>query len=113
MHKTILTFLLSLCTIATWAQGTVRGHVVDKQTSEALEFANVRVMQGTKFVKGAITDSEGAFNINGLAYGSYTLQVTSIGYKDLTREFTLSKENNRVTFTTLYMSEDSQSIGEV
>ncbi len=114
MQKTILTFLLSLCTIvASWAQGTVRGHVVEKQTSDALEFANVRVLQGTKFIKGAITDSEGAFNITGLGYGSYTLQVTSIGFKDVTKEFTLSKENNRVTFTSIYMAEDAQSIGEV
>ena len=102
-----------LATVVTFAQGTVRGHVAEKQTDEALEFANVRVLQGTKFVKGAITDSEGAFSISGLAYGSYTLQITSIGYKDVTREFTLSKQNNRVTYSMIYLAEEAQTIGEV
>lgn len=92
MNRILLTFLLLLVTVVTWAQGTVRGRVIEKQTNEALEFANVRVLQGTKFIKGAITDSEGSFNISGLSYGSYTLQVTSIGYKDLTRQFTLTKK---------------------
>ena len=113
MNRILLIFLLSLTTVVTWAQGTVRGHVIEKQTEEALEFANVRVLQGTKFVKGAITDSEGAFSISGLGYGSYTLQITSIGYKEVTRQFTLTQKNSRVTFSLLYMSEDAQSIGEV
>ena len=113
MNRILLTFLLLLVTVVTWAQGTVRGRVIEKQTNEALEFANVRVLQGTKFIKGAITDSEGSFNISGLSYGSYTLQVTSIGYKDLTRQFTLTKKDSRVTYSVLYLAEDAQSIGEV
>ena len=87
--------------------------MAEKQTDEPLEFANVRVLQGTKFIKGAITDGSGSFNISGLPYGTYTLQVTSIGFKDLTREFTLTSKDSRVTYTMLYMTEDTQSIGEV
>lgn len=113
MNRTILTFSLLLLTVVAWAQGTVRGHVVEKQTNEGMEFANVRVLQGSKFIKGAISDSEGSFNIAGLAYGSYTLQVTSIGYKEVTRQFTLTQKNSRVTYATIYMTEDAQSIGEV
>ena len=113
MNRVPLAIFMLLATVVTFAQGTVRGHVAEKQTDEALEFANVRVLQGTKFVKGAITDSEGAFSISGLAYGSYTLQITSIGYKDVTREFTLSKQNNRVTYSMIYLAEDAQTIGEV
>ncbi len=102
-----------MSTVVMWAQGTVRGRVAEKQTDEPLEFANVRVLQGTKFIKGAITDGSGSFNISGLPYGTYTLQVTSIGFKDLTREFTLTSKDSRVTYTMIYMTEDTQSIGEV
>ena len=59
MNRILLVVLMLLATVATWAQGTVRGHVAEKQTDEALEFANVRILQGTKFVKGAITASNG------------------------------------------------------
>ena len=86
MNRTIFTFFMLLLTVVAWAQGTVRGHVVEKQTNEGMEFANVRVLQGSKFIKGAISDSEGSFNITGLGYGSYTLQITSIGYKEVTRQ---------------------------
>ena len=113
MNRILLTIFLALSTVVMWAQGTVRGRVVEKQTNEGMEFANVRVLQGSKFIKGAISDSEGSFNISGLSYGNYTLQVTSIGYKEETRQFTLTQKNSRVTYTTLYMSEDAQSIGEV
>jgi hypothetical protein len=113
MNRILLIFFLMTCTVMSWAQGTVRGHVIEKQTNEALEFVNVRILQGTKFIKGAITDSEGSFNINGLPFGDYTLQVSSIGYKDEVREFTLTPEHSRVTYSTLYISEDMQNIGEV
>ncbi len=113
MNRILITTLLIFAALTSWAQGTVRGHVLERQTEEALEFANVRILKGAKFIKGAITDSEGAFSINGLAYGSYTLQITSIGFKDLEREFTLTQQNNRVTFSVLHMTEDTQSIGEV
>ena len=113
MNRILLIFFLMTCTVMSWAQGTVRGHVIEKQTNEALEFVNVRILQGTKFIKGAITDSEGSFNINGLPFGDYTLQVSSIGYKDEVREFTLTPEHSRVTYSALYISEDMQNIGEV
>ena len=101
MRRNILTLFMLMSTIVMWAQGTVRGRVAEKQTDEPLEFANVRVLQGTKFIKGAITDGSGLFNISGLPYGTYTLQVTSIGFKDLTREFTLTSKDSRVTYTML------------
>ena len=113
MNRILLTIFLCLLTAVAWAQGTVRGRVVEKQTNEGMEFANVRVLQGSKFIKGAISDSEGSFNITGLSYGTYTLQVTSIGFKEETRQFTLTQKNSRVTYPAVYMSEDAQSIGEV
>ena len=49
-----------LCAMGAAAQGSVKGHVLDKQTNEALQFVNVRVLQGEKLVKGAITDVRSA-----------------------------------------------------
>ena len=108
-----MTMLLMLSTVVSWAQGTVRGNVLDRQTDSGLEFVNVRVLQGTKFVKGAITDEEGSFTINGLGNGSYTLQISSIGYKEVTRQFTITDRDKRATFHAIYMSEDSKMLEEV
>ena len=113
MNRFFMTILLMLSTVVSWAQGTVRGTILDRQTDAGMEFVNVRVLQGTKFVKGAITDEEGAFNITGLSNGSYTLQISSIGYKEVTRQFTLTDREKRATFHAIYMSEDSQMLEEV
>ena len=113
MNRFFMTILLMLGTVVSWAQGTVRGTILDRQTDAGMEFVNVRVLQGTKFVKGAITDEEGAFNITGLSNGSYTLQISSIGYKEVTRQFTLTDREKRATFHAIYMSEDSQMLEEV
>ncbi len=113
MNRFFMTILLMLSTVVSWAQGTVRGTILDRQTDAGMEFVNVRVLQGTKFVKGAITDEEGSFNITGLSNGSYTLQISSIGYKEITRQFTLTDREKRATFHAIYMSEDSQMLEEV
>ena len=102
-----------LCTLGARAQGSVKGRVLDKQTDEVLQFVNVRVMQGTKLVKGAITDIGGQFNISGLADGQYTLSLSFMGYKNVNRNFSITPQNRRHTYAALYMSEDSKTLQEV
>ncbi len=114
MKKLLVSSLLLLCALTTWAQGQVKGRVLDKQTDEVMQFVNVTVetMAG-KMVKGAITDATGQFLIDGLAYGTYHLQVTFVGYKTLTRKFTLSAQKRREHFNALYLSEDATMLKEV
>lgn len=110
---TLLIILLWCLVIGINAQGVVRGKVIDKQTNEALQFVNVRISQGDKLVKGAITDEDGGFNIAGLANGNYQLLVTYMGYKDVTRNFSITDANKRVSYNALYISEDSKTLREV
>ena len=65
--------MLFLCTAAGWAQGLVKGKVLDKRNSEPLSFVNVKVSQTAtgKFVSGGMTDAVGNFNIQGLANDRY------------------------------------------
>ena len=102
-----------LCAMGAAAQGSVKGHVLDKQTNEALQFVNVRVLQGDKLVKGAITDVSGSFTITGLANGQYTLSLTFMGYKPATRQFNITSQNHRHTFPTIYLGEDTKTLKEV
>ena len=94
----ISTLCLLFCTIIMMAQGSVRGKVLDKQTDEALQFVNIRITQGERLVKGAITDGGGHFNITGLALGNYVLTVSYVGYKDVTRKFSITDKERNVHF---------------
>lgn len=107
--------LLLWSTTGAFAQGTVKGNVLDKRANEALQFVNVIVShQGeTKTLKGGITDERGSFRVSGLENGNYTLTLSFMGYKTLKRNFTISNDKKTVSYGRLYMSEDSQMLGEV
>jgi len=111
----LLLSLLTWSTAGVFAQGTVKGNVLDKGANEALQFVNATVSrQGeSKILKGGITDERGAFRISGLENGNYTLTLSFMGYKTLRRNFTISSEKKMVSYGRLYMSEDSQMLGEV
>ncbi len=98
-----------------FAQGVVKGHVLDKNSDSPLGYVNVVVTKSgdSKLLGGAITDENGHFNIDGLAYGSYELQVTFVGYKNLKRRFTLSASKPSHNFNALYLTEDAQQLNEV
>jgi outer membrane cobalamin receptor len=57
--------------------GTIRGVVTDRATDSAVAGAHV-LLTGTPLT--AATDARGAFRIVGVAPGSYTLRVLSVGY---------------------------------
>lgn len=115
MNRFVLVCLILANALMASAQGLVRGRVLDKQTNEALSFVNVRVNKAVtgKLVKGAITDAKGSFNISGLPYGSYELDVSFMGYKDVKRKFTIAADNIHATYTAIYLSENSHMLQEV
>lgn len=115
MKRFIIFFLLCLCAYTGWAQGIVKGKILDRQKSEPLGFVNIKVTeQGSdKFAGGGITDAGGNFNVSGLKDGKYTLSLTFMGYKDVTRQFEITPTKREVQFKLLYMAEDAKQLNEV
>jgi outer membrane receptor for ferrienterochelin and colicin len=58
--------------------GTLSGNVTDKNNLKPIIGASVQLTNGPS----VITDSAGQFAFNQLAVGSYTIIVTSVGYRD-------------------------------
>lgn len=77
--------------MACYSQNTITGTVVEEDTSEPLIGVTVR-LKGTSL--GAVTDVEGAFRIDNVSDGEYTLQINSIGYKPFTEEINVSGDLN-------------------
>ena len=115
MKRFIIFFLLCLCAYTGWAQGIVKGKILDRQKSEPLGFVNIKVTEQSsdKFVGGGITDAGGNFNVSGLKDGKYTLSLTFMGYKDVTRQFEITPAKREVQFKLLYMAEDAKQLNEV
>ena len=106
---------MMLCALTIMAQGTVKGKVLDKSNDEALGFVNIAVSpKGSKKISGgATTDLDGKFLIKDLPYGSYTLTLSFVGYKTVTKEFQLSATNKTVSYAGIHMAEDANMLNEV
>jgi outer membrane cobalamin receptor len=64
------------------AIGSVSGKVVDAQTNQPIEYANVVVYRwkDSTVANGTVTNSEGQFTIDKLMMGRYFMKVSYIGY---------------------------------
>ena len=100
MKKHLIQFLmvcvLSVLSTSAWAQTTVKGIVVDAETTEPLIGAAV-MEDGT--TNGTATDIDGAFELTVSRSGSLTLKY--VGYKDLTLK--ISRTGSVVDLGTIAM----------
>ncbi|MGY6522517.1 MAG: TonB-dependent receptor domain-containing protein [Mongoliitalea sp.] len=96
LYMTVSCLLLSiLFTFQTLAQDvTVKGRVINAETSEVLEFANVAILspQDSSLVKGAVSELDGTFSLE-LPQGPYLLRVNFIGYQNYFRKFEIGDRN--------------------
>ena len=93
MKRIILALLAMVFAISAFAQsGKVSFSLIDSQTKQGVLGAVVEVYPTAKpnNKKYYTTGANGNVTIYGLAYGDYTMLVTFIGYKDLTKEFKVS-----------------------
>ena len=90
--RTIVTTLLwILFPVSAWAQGWVRGVVVDSGNSPVAG-ASVRLYQehDTSSSKGGTTNRKGQFELEKVADGKYILNISFLGYEDYSTEITVA-----------------------
>lgn len=96
------------------AQGTLRGKVIDRQSDEVLQFVNVRVTDARgKVAGGGMTDIKGSFQVTGLKDGQYQLELSFMGYKSVTRQFSITPQKRTQHYNAIYMAEDTKTLKEV
>ncbi len=82
MHKCLilLTVFLSSSGYSYCQNGTLAGNVIDRNTGNAITYANVYI-EGTTI--GSVSDEKGAFEIGDIPFGNYTLIVSILGFAEL------------------------------
>lgn len=84
MQKILFTFLLSCLSILSFAQtGLVTGNIVDKNQQLNLPGATLKLKPGNHYT---VSNQQGKFEFLGVPAGTYTLEVTYIGYQTLSQE---------------------------
>ncbi len=75
----------------------IHGHVIDRSTGEHLPYIVV-MLKGTTI--GVATESTGHYMIRNVPEGTFTVEVSSVGYKTQTREINIMKGRSyEVNFT--------------
>ena len=112
MKFTPLIFLFYFTCILSFGQDFyVSGKVLDEQ-GLPVAFANVilTTKQDSTIVKGTSTDEIGFFKLTSIKEDSYTLKISYIGYKEITKELNVSQD---VELGTIILQEEAQNLDEI
>ena len=110
MIKRVYSFLFCLLLTALPAMaGTVRGRVIDAVTRESVVGANV-LLNGTAL--RAVSGLDGSYTIRNIPSGKYTLQISYISYKTISKPVTVDS-NEPLTIDLLLETADKQTLQEV
>lgn len=90
--KTILTFLIGLTSLISFAQTEIKGQIVDEQGLPVLG-ANVFII-GT--YDGTTTDEMGNFSFTTIVSGNQKLQISFLSYETLIYDFVVDKFQSKV-----------------
>ena len=92
MKKSILTMLLLLMAMASFAQQRlISGQITDRDTKEAIEQVTVQLLKSdSTYVAGAISNEHGLFHVTAPANGKYLLKISSVGYKSTVKRIQIS-----------------------
>ncbi len=91
----------------------IRGTVMDNQTLDAMESAQVRLYNAEgKMLRGVITQKNGQFVLPNVPTGQYTLAVTFVGYKEQRFLLTLPRRSGNFRVADILMREDAKMMAE-
>lgn len=111
--KRILILILTLSTaLPAFSQHIVTGVVKDK-SGAAVPFATLRFFPGNKpsqLETGKIADMSGRFEVSLKDTGNYVVKASGLGYKDTSREFTVTSSHTNVT---VYMVKSANYLSAV
>ena len=95
--------------------GKIKGIVMDGELGGPLEFVTVQVKAkgSDKIVQGSVTGSDGNYTIGGLKKGEYVVTCSYIGYKEVSKNISISSDNQILSLGEWTLAEDANQLGEV
>lgn len=91
--KYFCSLLFAISISVTHAQNSVSGKITDAENNAPLEQVSVYFPQ---LERGAVTNSEGVFQVSSLPLGSYKLVVSYIGYQTFSKTFEITTGVNNL-----------------
>ena len=115
MRKFLLGFFCFFFAFLSLDAQTLRGKVVDEKGTP-VSYANVAILRSndSSFLSGVFTNKEGEFTIKTPAPGTYSLRISSIGFKEIrTESFEIAGPDFTKDFGTVGLKIDSKALKSV
>ncbi len=101
--------LLLITTLGYTQNSTLSGSLTDSK-KQPIAFANITLSADNDKLYGTITDIDGLFYFKEIKEGTYTLNISFIGYKDVSRSIKITTNQ---TIPVIVLEENSESLNEV
>lgn len=88
----IFLYLLAACFSLATQAGTITGHILGFETGEVLTGASIK-LSGTKH--HTVSNLDGSFALKNIPAGHYTLEISMVGYRTITRELDVDDKEIR------------------
>ncbi|GAB3313428.1 TonB-dependent receptor domain-containing protein [Hymenobacter humi] len=96
------------------ATGRITGTVTEAGTSKPVSYATVAVLDGAgKVVNGGVAGDDGKFILAGIPAGTYTVQISFLGFKNEERPGVVVPAGSPVDLGTVALAASAQKLGEV
>ncbi|MGI4744077.1 MAG: TonB-dependent receptor domain-containing protein [Janthinobacterium lividum] len=97
------------------AGGRLTGTVTDAVNGKPISYASVAVLDGAgKVVNGGVCGDDGKFVLPGIPSGTYTVQISFLGYKDEARPgIVVPADGGAVSLGTIKLGASAQALKEV
>jgi len=94
--------------------GIVTGKIIDAKTKESVAYVSIVIKDtANKIITGTITDENGNFKVAKIPDGNYILEVQFMGYKTVSKTFTITAKKTKVNLGNISFEEDTQSLDEI
>jgi hypothetical protein len=100
---------------ASKGNGRISGSVIDTETNQPVEFANVALIDPKtgKPIDGAVCDEKGEFTITKITEGTYSIAITFIGYETSTINNVLIDKKGDVNMGIIKLQTSAKVLNEV
>ena len=92
MRRLLLIVVVLLTAVSLFAQRTVSGTVIEKDTRESVIQATVSLLKAdSTLVTNAVTNASGHFSLTAPSDASYIVRITYVGFKTFTKRISVSQ----------------------
>lgn len=115
LKRTLLAIIFVIPTLLFAQNVAIKGKVLQQDSVSPSVGASVSLLSSANnaYLRGQQTDANGEFSIEGVAPGSYNLQITSIGFEPYTRSNVVVQAGEDIDLGRIVLLEQGELISEV